>query len=255
MEDGRSDPSSDDDFAIRIACNQGFHEIVKILKNHPNVRPSCFQNTPLLRSSQNGHLQVVEELLELPEVVNNIPECGAIQEATAGGYNEIVEKLLATKMCTSDQIMEAFTKGLTKGQISTVKLLLDKQEFANLISVDGVIDDTPKNLAETPLGIACSKDYVELAMFLLERGAKWLYSVDDIRKLEKSNDEETKQPMDIEQLCPFYFASKTVRGKLWYHVYWPHIRLVWIGMNEPTSPLSVFPIEIIKKITQLVCDH
>src|SRR5690242_3602714 len=64
LKDKRVDPSADDNYALRIACQEGFHKIVKLLLRHPNVDPTVRGNICINFASANGHWKVVRLLMQ-----------------------------------------------------------------------------------------------------------------------------------------------------------------------------------------------
>ena len=59
-----TDPTSNDNFAIRNASEKGHVVIVKLLLKDSRVDPSNYSNCVIEWSIENGHLEVVKLLLE-----------------------------------------------------------------------------------------------------------------------------------------------------------------------------------------------
>ena len=62
LEDGRVDPSADDNYAIKGASQNGHVEVVKLLLEDGRADPSANDNYAIRKASKNGHAEV-EELL------------------------------------------------------------------------------------------------------------------------------------------------------------------------------------------------
>jgi ankyrin repeat protein len=93
------DPSADDNrnrnrnraIAIQLAAKNGHLAVVERLLQDERVDPSASNNLAIRMAAQNGHLTVVERLLQDPRVD---PSANAIQFAAVRGHVAVVERLL-----------------------------------------------------------------------------------------------------------------------------------------------------------------
>ena len=61
--ESRVDPSSDNNYAIRMSCKNGHLELVELLLKHPMVSPQAEDDYCIRLASQNGHVEIVKLLL------------------------------------------------------------------------------------------------------------------------------------------------------------------------------------------------
>ena len=88
------DSSTNDNFLIRWASEQGHDKIVEILLNDPRINPSAHYNYAIRHASNNGHDKVVE-MLSRDSRVDPSANCDyAIQSASKNGHDKVVEILL-----------------------------------------------------------------------------------------------------------------------------------------------------------------
>ncbi|KAI9350663.1 hypothetical protein BDR26DRAFT_891167 [Obelidium mucronatum] len=92
---GIVDPSAQDNFACRLASQNGHTEVVRRLLLDPRVDPSASNNYAIILASRNGHYETVELLLKDPRVdpAGNANE--PIVDASRGGHVSVVKALLA----------------------------------------------------------------------------------------------------------------------------------------------------------------
>jgi hypothetical protein len=64
LEDDRVDPSADDNYAVRLAAQNGHLAVVERLLQDERVDPSADNNDAVRMAARNGHLAVVDRLLE-----------------------------------------------------------------------------------------------------------------------------------------------------------------------------------------------
>ena len=94
LEDGRFDPSDQNNQAIIKAAQMGNLEIVKILLQDSRVDPSDQNNEAIVRAAENGNLETVKLLLLDPRVDPSDQNNEAINSASRKGYVEIVKLLI-----------------------------------------------------------------------------------------------------------------------------------------------------------------
>ena len=59
LEDTRVDPSTNDNYPIRIASEKGHTEIVRMLLEDPRVDPSADDNEAIQNASNSGYIEMV----------------------------------------------------------------------------------------------------------------------------------------------------------------------------------------------------
>jgi ankyrin repeat protein len=88
------DPSTDYNYAIRLASNNGYTEIVEILLKDKRVNPSTDYNYAIGKASENGYIEIVKLLLADVRVDPSDDANYAIRHASKRGHVEIVKLLL-----------------------------------------------------------------------------------------------------------------------------------------------------------------
>jgi hypothetical protein len=63
------DPSSRNNYFVRLASSKGFAEIVKLLLTDPRVNPSVKDNEALFNAVRNGNIETVKVLMEYGKLV------------------------------------------------------------------------------------------------------------------------------------------------------------------------------------------
>jgi ankyrin repeat protein len=94
LQDGRIDPSFNQDFAIRVSSQLGFLSIVEMLLNDSRVNPGCKENEAIGNSCSNGFLEITKLLLKHPKVDPSDRKNFALRFASQNGHAEIVKILL-----------------------------------------------------------------------------------------------------------------------------------------------------------------
>ncbi|RKP15827.1 hypothetical protein ROZALSC1DRAFT_26003, partial [Rozella allomycis CSF55] len=89
------DPSTNDNYAIRLASRNGHVKISKYLLNHQRVDPSADNNYAIRLACENGHIEVVKLLLTDSRVDPGADDNYAIQLACKNGHIEVVKLLLS----------------------------------------------------------------------------------------------------------------------------------------------------------------
>ena len=88
------DPSENDNWAIRIASQNGYVEIVRLLLADPRVDPFATNNWAIRYASENGHIEVVRLLLEDSRVDPSDQNNYAIRCASLNRHLGVVRLLL-----------------------------------------------------------------------------------------------------------------------------------------------------------------
>ena len=84
------DPSIDNNYAIGVASQNGYLDVVNRLLEDNRVDPSAIHNYAIRMASENGHLDVVNKLLEDDRVDPSADDNSAIQWASESGHLNIV---------------------------------------------------------------------------------------------------------------------------------------------------------------------
>ncbi|MBO1225611.1 MAG: ankyrin repeat domain-containing protein [Candidatus Scalindua sediminis] len=128
--------------------------------------------TALISASHNGHKAIVELLIENGADVNVKANDGntALTFASAGAYDEIVDILKKSGAVSVKYQDDKILTAALKGDVNTLKALLEKGVSPNTISRIG---------GETPLMYATGKNHIECAKLLLRYGADANIEADD----------------------------------------------------------------------------
>ena len=96
LEDGRFDPSVENNAALRAAIRNGYTDIVEALLGDPRVDPTEIVGYSALKdASEWGHTAIVELLLMDPRIDPSAEHNVALRVACARGYTGLVEILIA----------------------------------------------------------------------------------------------------------------------------------------------------------------
>ncbi|KAI8892337.1 hypothetical protein BC833DRAFT_612022 [Globomyces pollinis-pini] len=125
LEDGRSDPSANDNSAIKIASDDGHTEIVKMLLNDERVDPSADDNYAIGSVPIFGHTEIVRMLLQDERVDPSAYDNLAIRFASERGHTDIVRMLLKDeRVDPSADINSAVLYASERGHTEIVQILL-----------------------------------------------------------------------------------------------------------------------------------
>ena len=91
--DKNNDPTIDDNYAIRWASENGHIAIVDRLLQDGRVDPSAFNNFAIKWASNNGHIAVVDRLLQDGRVDPSAFDNFAIKLSSQNGHFAVVERL------------------------------------------------------------------------------------------------------------------------------------------------------------------
>ena len=135
LEDKRVDPSDDDNYAIRRASDNGHLEVVELLLQDKRVDPSDWDSLAIKLASMDGHLEVVKLLLQDSRVDPSDRNNYAIGIASNNGHSEVVELLLQDKRVDpSDRNNAAIRHASIGGHSEVVKLLLQDNRVKNSLT-------------------------------------------------------------------------------------------------------------------------
>jgi len=91
------DPSGDNNYAIRLAIENGHVEIVRLLMADDRVDPSDHYNNAFRVACKRGYVEIVSLLLSDPRVTPTSSYNAAIRFASKMGHVEIAKLLMADK--------------------------------------------------------------------------------------------------------------------------------------------------------------
>ncbi|KAJ3031743.1 UNVERIFIED_CONTAM: hypothetical protein HDU68_000678 [Siphonaria sp. JEL0065] len=161
LEDGRCDPTDDDNYAIQCAAESGEIEIVELLLNIPAsptraVDPSANDGYAIKLASRHGHANVVERLMEDSRIDPTVNFNEAIRNACGNGHANVVELLLRDEDVDPGIIGNLALKDATRlGHTEVVRVLLK----------DARVD--PTQGPRSPLFFACGSGHLEIVKLLL----------------------------------------------------------------------------------------
>jgi len=128
LADVRVDPSAEDNYAIRIPSGSGQTDVVKVLLADPRVDPSARINEAIRMASAHGHTEVVNMLLADPRVDPSANDNYAIRLASYNGHTDVVKVLLADPRLSppdpSARNNESIRMACYYGHTDVVKVLL-----------------------------------------------------------------------------------------------------------------------------------
>ena len=163
LEDGRADPSANDNNAIKHACCEGHIEIVRLLLQDPRVNPDVnyYGVTTITLAIENGHVDVVRLLLEDGRADPSSQFNLAIRNASEKGHTEIVQLLLQWSSGTNrvDPTMfnnSALRRACSRAHTKVVKLLLkDPRVLASIRDINDIFLEV------------CDTDHIEIVRLFL----------------------------------------------------------------------------------------
>jgi ankyrin repeat domain-containing protein 17 len=184
-----------------LACAGGFLDVVKILLSNGGSI-NLGQSTPLMEASQEGHIELVQYLIENGSDVNQITRAGdtgilnfyfklkinyflwlALGYACESGHTEVAEILLNSGAHIDQAENEGRTplmKAARAGHTCTVRYLITKGRekkryhliFTELFFYLGAdVNRSTINNDASVLSLACAGGHFELATILLINGA------------------------------------------------------------------------------------
>jgi ankyrin repeat protein len=157
LEDGRADPSANDNNAIKHACCEGHIEIVRLLLQDPRVNP----DVNYYGATTNGHVDVVRLLLEDGRADPSSQFNLAIRNASERGHTEIVRLLLQWSSGTNRVVPTMFNnsalrRACSRAHTKVVKLLLkDPRVLASIRDINDIFLEV------------CDTDHIEIVRLFL----------------------------------------------------------------------------------------
>ena len=147
------------DFPFRLACSEGFSDIVKVLLTDNRVNPTVNRNSPICDAADNGHVKVVRLLLQDGRADPAADDNSPIRFAADQGHVEIVQLLLQDpRVDPSDDGNSAFLLACAHGHVDIVLLFLKDTRV-----------DPAANDSEAFIG-AASEGHTEVVRLLLLDG-------------------------------------------------------------------------------------
>ncbi|KAJ3333186.1 hypothetical protein HDU76_010790 [Blyttiomyces sp. JEL0837] len=164
---GRFNAAGWNNQAFILACNNGHHQVVRILVQVNGIDPSARQNEPFKMACANGHTEVVKLLLETGAVDATADNNYAIRYAAANGHVSVVRLLLqVANVNVSANENEAFRYACIKGTAEVVNLLLKTGRVVKLLLKLPDVDVTV--FKNRPLQYTVRNWRVEVVKVLLE---------------------------------------------------------------------------------------
>ena len=152
--------------ALTLASCGGFLEVAEFLiKAGADIEAGA--NTPLAEAAQEGHISLVQHLLDAGANVNATSASGdtPLMYACENGHREVVEVLLeagASLEHEADGGRTPLMKAARAGHLSTVKYLVESGANINKVTT---------NSEHTPLSLACHGGHTAVVEYLLSQGA------------------------------------------------------------------------------------
>ncbi|KAI8891883.1 hypothetical protein BC833DRAFT_626368 [Globomyces pollinis-pini] len=130
LEDGRSDPSTNNNYAIQLTSAYGFTDIVRMLLDDQRVVPSSEDNQSIRQASEYGYPDIVKMLLNDERVDPSADDNSAIKLAAEGGHMDTVKVLLQdVRVDPSADDNYAIKYASENGYTEVVILLLNNERF------------------------------------------------------------------------------------------------------------------------------
>lgn len=116
------DPSGSDNYAIQIACEEGYVGIVDLLLRDPRVDPNAGHHNPIFCAIKKGHIAVVRRLLQDPRLDPCRSNNYAIRCAVEYNHVAIVDLLLQDSRVEPNS--QVIIWACANGHLTTVDRLL-----------------------------------------------------------------------------------------------------------------------------------
>src|SRR5262249_28628481 len=124
----RVDPTADDNFAFRMASENGLIEVVKLLLTCPGVNPAVEDNYAIRKAATHGHLKIVELLFTLNTLNLTCENNMALRIALETSHHAFVKLLFANHLDTN---FSAFQIAASHGYTAIVKFFLTSSNGTN----------------------------------------------------------------------------------------------------------------------------
>jgi ankyrin repeat protein len=121
----RVDPSVHENLALLWASFNGHVEVVQLLLQDPRVNPAAQKNAPIRHASYHGYAEVVRVLLKDPRVDPAVSDNKPIRLAAENGHVEVVRVLLRdSRVDPATAGYEAFRCASINGRDEVVRALI-----------------------------------------------------------------------------------------------------------------------------------
>jgi len=119
------DPTLDNNYAIRTACERNNDAVVKLLLKYPNINPAANGNEAIQTATRYGHTKIVKLLLDSKLVDASVDNNWSLRTAHAFKYTNIMKLLLNEKSV----LQRLSVKSILTRKI--VNILKEKYDFIN----------------------------------------------------------------------------------------------------------------------------
>ena len=157
LEDGRADPNYHDS-SIRWAASKGYTEVIRLILEDGRVNPVDDDNYPLNIAAEFGRIEVVKLYLKDGRADPGNGDNFALTKAAEKGHVEVVKLLLKDPRVKPDENNGALQLASRHGYIEVVKVLLQDPRVVNNPSF--------KNALKYSIEGASEGGYKELARLL-----------------------------------------------------------------------------------------
>eukprot|EP00455_Lapot_gusevi_P041197 TRINITY_DN4750_c0_g1_i1.p1 TRINITY_DN4750_c0_g1~~TRINITY_DN4750_c0_g1_i1.p1 ORF type:complete len:524 (+),score=97.90 TRINITY_DN4750_c0_g1_i1:139-1710(+) len=127
LEFPQVNPAAQNNSALRLACENGHLHVATLLLTLPRVDPTAFNQSALREACQRGHVDVVNLLLSLPAVDATVMENYPLRVAALEGHVAVVDRLLQEpSVDPSARENHALVAAACNGHAPVVALLLNQ---------------------------------------------------------------------------------------------------------------------------------
>lgn len=156
---------------LLLACQRNLVDNVKEALKNEDIEVNCTAGmlTPLVMACSNGHVEIIELLLQSKNISINQPSADGwlpLSAACYQGHLQVVKVLVEQPNILINEARATSSTPLgfacANGHLEIVKFLLNQP---------GVLVNKANNLDETPLCKACRYGHLEIVKELLQKGA------------------------------------------------------------------------------------
>ncbi|MBA2652127.1 MAG: ankyrin repeat domain-containing protein [Tatlockia sp.] len=176
LDDSDIDPADKHNLALRIACEKGHLEMVRLLLKDPRVYPMQeVENLddsddeevidPLILACKYGHVGIVKLLLADLRVIPSEYNNQAAQNAISSGFAEIVELLMEDSRIDLS-LGELLFFAVQAGNNEIVKILLADSRISLSLNPNNLSECKHSSLSEL-CQVAADHDYLDVLELLL----------------------------------------------------------------------------------------
>jgi ankyrin repeat protein len=133
LQDGRSNPSAEDNMAIQLACVWGYADVVELLLKDGRVDPTANKNNSISHACSNGHTKVVKLLLRDGRADPTAGNNWDITMASRFGHIGVVKALLRDgRVEVNDWIISQAMTDEIREMLVSYKYRVDGKEYCRL---------------------------------------------------------------------------------------------------------------------------